>query len=247
MQKEHKTWITWIKDNLKALLWAAVIALGIRSFIAEPFHIPSGSMIPSLLVGDYLFVSKYSYGFSRYSLPFGLPLIPGRIFYTEPERGDVAVFKLPSDNKTDYIKRIIGLPGDTIQVVNGILHINGTAVKRTPKGKHTEKTFYGDITYTVYDEELPNGVVHEIMEETDDQPQDNTISFAVPEDHFFVMGDNRDNSKDSRWGDIGFVPKQNLLGKAQFIFYSNNGYAPFLAFWNWGRSIRTERLFKGIR
>ncbi len=246
MQKEHKTWITWFKDNLKALFWAALIALGIRSFIAEPFNIPSGSMIPSLLVGDYLFVSKYSYGYSRYSLPFGLPLIPERIFYTQPERGDVVVFKTPADNKTDYIKRVIGLPGDTIQVINGLLHINGKPVKRTFKRTHVEKTFYGDISYTVYDEELPNGVIHEIMEISDDQPQDNTLPFIVPEEHFFMMGDNRDNSKDSRWDDIGFVPKQNLMGKAQFIFYSNNGYAPFLAFWNWGKSIRTERLFKGI-
>lgn len=245
MQKEKKnTFFHWLKENLKALLWAAVIALGIRSFAAEPFNIPTGSMVPSLLVGDYLFVSKYSYGFSRYSLPLGLPLIPGRIFYTAPQRGDVVVFKLPSDNKTDYIKRVIGLPGDQIQMINGRLHINGKEVPRSAKGIYFDES--SNRYTTLYDETLPNGFVHEIIEVNDYQLQDNTDIYTVPEGFFFMMGDNRDNSKDSRFPDIGMIPMENLVGKAQFIFYSNNGYAPFLAFWSWGKSIRTERLFKGI-
>lgn len=247
--QEKKTFKEWLIDNAKALLWALLIAFGVRSCAFEPFNIPSGSMIPSLLVGDYLFVNKASYGYSRHSFPFSLPVVPkGRVFYSEPERGDVVVFRLPSDTSVDYIKRVIGLPHDKIQVINGVLHINGEPVKRTFVEMVKDKDAQGrDVIYTRYDEELPNGVVHPIWEFSDDMPQDNTVEFIVPEGHFFMMGDNRDNSQDSRWLEqVGYVPKENLVGKAWFIFYSNNGYSPFLFFWNWGKSIRWERLFSKI-
>ena len=247
--QEKKTFKEWLIDNAKALLWALLIAFGVRSCAFEPFNIPSGSMIPSLLVGDYLFVNNASYGYSRHSFPFSLPVVPkGRVFYSEPERGDVVVFRLPSDTSVDYIKRVIGLPHDKIQVINGVLHINGEPVKRTFVEMVKDKDAQGrDVIYTRYDEELPNGVVHPIWEFSDDMPQDNTVEFIVPEGHFFMMGDNRDNSQDSRWLEqVGYVPKENLVGKAWFIFYSNNGYSPFLFFWNWGKSIRWERLFSKI-
>ncbi len=246
-KKEPQTFKAWLKDNAKALFWAILIALTVRSCAVEPFNIPSGSMIPSLLVGDYLFVSKTSYGYSRYSFPFGIPLVKGRIFYSEPERGDIVVFRLPTNTSVDYIKRVIGLPGDKIQLKGGILHINGQPVKRTFKKVVMEQRMNKQVPHTLYDEELPNGVIHPILEVSDSEFQDNTIEFNVPEDHFFMMGDNRDNSKDSRWLDeVGYIPKSHLIGKAKFIFYSNNGYAPFIAFWSWPKSIRWDRLFKGI-
>ena len=249
MIKNEKTnnFTSWLKENAKALLWAALIALSIRSFAVEPFNIPSGSMIPSLLIGDYLFVTKPSYGYSRYSLPFGLPLLPNRLFYSQPKRGDVVVFKVPYDNSTDYIKRVIGLPGEKIQVKEGRLYINGQQVERTFKGKYTTLRNRTPAEHSLYEEVLPNGVRHDILEFSDEEVQDNTEVFTVPEDHFFMMGDNRDNSMDSRFERVGFVPKENLVGKAQFIFYSNNGYSPLIAFWNWGKSIRTERLFTRIK
>ena len=243
--KEKKTFKQWLVDNAKALLWALAIAFAVRSCALEPFNIPSGSMIPSLLVGDYLFVNKASYGYSRHSFPFSLPLVPKgkRVFYSEPQRGDVVVFRLPSDTSVDYIKRVIGLPNDKIQVKGGILHINGKPVERT----FVEVVKEDNKIYTRYDEKLPNGVVHPIWELSNDLPQDNTPEYIVPEGHFFMMGDNRDNSKDSRWLDeVGYVPRENLVGKAWFIFYSNNGTSPFLFFWNWGKSIRWERIFSKI-
>ena len=246
-KKEQITFSSWLKDNAKALFWAILIAFSVRSCALEPFNIPSGSMIPTLLVGDYLFVNKNSYGYSKYSFPFGLAPISDRIFYSEPKRGDIVVFRLPTNTSIDYIKRVIGLPGDKIQLKGGILHINGAPVKRT--FKKTVKEDRGGLTleHRLYDEELPNGLIHEIIEFSDTEVQDNTIEFTVPKDHFFMMGDNRDNSKDSRWLDeVGYVPKTHLIGKAGFMFYSNNGYAPFIAFWNWHKSIRWDRLFKGI-
>src|SRR3546814_263759 len=203
---------------IRTILIAVGIALVIRTFAYEPFNIPSGSMIPTLLVGDYLFVSKMSYGYSRHSLPFSLPLIPGRVLYSAPERGDVVVFKLPSDNKTDYIKRIIGLPGDTIQVVGGILHINGEAVKRRQVENFRDEDRYGrPADVKQYVETLPNGVEHRILEISDDQPNDDTGVYRVPEGHFFAMGDNRDNSVDSRFARVGFIPKDNLVGRAEVV------------------------------
>lgn len=234
-------------ETAKTIIYAVVIALFIRTVFAEPFSIPSGSMIPTLLVGDYLFVSKASYGYSKHSLPLSVPLIKGRIFYTEPERGDVIVFKLPSDNRTDYIKRLIGLPGDRIQMKAGRLYINGEMVERTFVERFVQRDSTGAaVRYDKYTETLPNGVKHTILEMSDDMPYDNTSEFVVPEDHFFMMGDNRDNSMDSRVLKIGFVPKVNLIGKAKFLFYSNDGTARWWEFWKWPMSVRWSRLLNGI-
>lgn len=234
-------------ETAKTIIYAVVIALFIRTVLAEPFSIPSGSMIPTLLVGDYLFVSKASYGYSKHSLPLSMPLIKGRIFYTEPKRGDVIVFKLPSDNRTDYIKRLIGLPGDRIQMKAGRLYINGEMVERTFVERFVQRDSTGAaVRYDKYTETLPNGVQHTILEMSDDMPYDNTSEFVVPEDHFFMMGDNRDNSMDSRVLKIGFVPKVNLIGKAKFLFYSNDGTARWWEFWKWPMSVRWSRLLNGI-
>lgn len=234
-------------ETAKTIIYAVVIALFIRTVFAEPFSIPSGSMIPTLLVGDYLFVSKASYGYSKHSLPLSMPLIKGRIFYTEPKRGDVIVFKLPSDNRTDYIKRLIGLPGDRIQMKAGRLYINGEMVERTFVERFVQRDSTGAaVRYDKYTETLPNGVQHTILEMSDDMPYDNTSEFVVPEDHFFMMGDNRDNSMDSRVLKIGFVPKVNLIGKAKFLFYSNDGTARWWEFWKWPMSVRWSRLLNGI-
>lgn len=234
-------------ETAKTIIYAVVIALFIRTVFAEPFSIPSGSMIPTLLVGDYLFVSKASYGYSKHSLPLSVPLIKGRIFYTEPKRGDVIVFKLPSDNRTDYIKRLIGLPGDRIQMKAGRLYINGEMVERTFVERFVQRDSTGAaVRYDKYTETLPNGVRHTILEMSDDMPYDNTSEFVVPEDHFFMMGDNRDNSMDSRVLKIGFVPKVNLIGKAKFLFYSNDGTARWWEFWKWPMSVRWSRLLNGI-
>jgi signal peptidase I len=237
-------------DTVKTIVYAVVFALIIRTVGFEPFNIPSASMVPTLLVGDYLFVSKYSYGYSRYSLPFGLPLIPGRIFYTQPERGDVAVFKTPEDNKTDYIKRIVGLPGDRIQVKGGVLHINGSPVKREVVNVLPGCGLSGyklDARSTGYIETLPNGRSHVIREQDDQHPLDNTREFAVPADHFFAMGDNRDNSQDSRVESaVGFVPIANLVGRAEFLFFSTDGSARLWEFWKWPFALRFNRFFCGI-
>ena len=222
----HKKKTGGILDTLKTVFWAVLIALLVRTFAYEPFNIPSGSMIPTLLVGDYLFVSKFSFGYSKHSLPFSLPLIPGRVMESQPERGDVVVFKLPSDTSQDYIKRVIGLPGDTVQVTNGRLYINNKMVER----ERIEDYILTDGTgrsaaVAQYLETLPNGRVHRILELFGDQgPSDNTEPFTVPEDHFFMMGDNRDNSADSRAfpSRFRFVPIENLVGRAEFLFYSND-------------------------
>lgn len=233
-------------DTLKTVFWAVVIALLVRTFAYEPFNIPSGSMIPTLLVGDYLFVSKFSYGYSKHSLPFSLPLIPGRVLESQPERGDVVVFKLPSDTTQDYIKRVIGLPGDTVQVIKGRLYINNKLVER----ERIEDYILTDGTgrsaaVAQYLETLPNGKVHRILELFGDQgPSDDTEAFTVPEGHFFMMGDNRDNSADSRAfpSRFRFVPVENLVGRAEFLFYSKDSSQPIYDF----GSIRFDRLFKGV-
>jgi signal peptidase I len=235
-------------DSLKTVVYAALIAIGIRTVAFEPFNIPSGSMIPTLLVGDYLFVSKFSYGYSRYSLPFGPNLFEGRIFGRMPERGDVAVFKLPRDTSQDYIKRIIGLPGDRIQVRSGVLHINGQPVKREFLGPYVAEGDGPRMTVRLFRETLPNGVSHQIVEQTDDGPLDNTPEFRVPDDHVFAMGDNRDNSLDSRvQSAVGFVPVQNLVGRAEIIFFSVDGSAAWWEVWAWPFSIRWGRLLTAIR
>lgn len=235
-------------ETTKTVVYAVVIALFVRTFFVEPFSIPSGSMIPTLLVGDYLFVSKMSYGYSRHSLPLSIPLIKNRIFYTEPERGDVIVFKMPSDNKTDYIKRLIGLPGDKIQVREGRLYINGTMIDRQSAGEYVMRDPRGKaLRFEKYIETLPEGVKHPILEISDDAPFDNTEEFTVPEDHFFMMGDNRDNSLDSRSVKVGFVPKVNLVGRAKFLFFSNDGSAAWWQIWKWPMAVRWTRLFNGIK
>jgi len=238
-----------ILDTIKTIVYAVLIALVVRTVAYEPFNIPSGSMVPTLLVGDYLFVSKFSYGYSRYSLPFGLPLFSGRIFFHSPERGDVVVFKLPTDNSTDYIKRVIGLPGDHIQMRNGILFLNGQPVPR----RRIEDYLYQEgngavIPLAQYIETLPNGVQHRIIEMSDNGPLDNTQEYVVPPGDYFMMGDNRDNSQDSRvLSAVGYVPAENLIGKAQFIFFSTNGSARLWEIWRWPFAIRYGRLFQGVQ
>ncbi len=233
-------------ETVRTVIYAVLIAVIVRTFAYEPFNIPSASMYPTLLKGDYLFVSKFSYGYSKHSLPFSLPLIPGRVLFSEPERGDVAVFKLPSDNATDYIKRIVGLPGDRIQVMGGILHINGEPVERTPVEDFMEENRFGDFSRRPqFREVLPNGVEHNILEISDDREMDNTVVYTVPEGHYFGMGDNRDQSSDSRFlNSVGFIPRENLVGRAEFIFFSVNG--DVWKFWRWPETLRFGRFFTGI-
>lgn len=243
---KKKTESGGIGETLRTVLYAVLIAIVLRTFAYEPFSIPSGSMLPTLMVGDYLFVSKFSYGYSRHSFPMSLAPIEGRIFASEPERGDVAVFKLPTDNRTDYIKRIIGLPGDKIQVREGLLHINGEPVEREKLGEGMVRSSGFPVRITEYEETLPNGVEHLIWERGNDEVFDNTPVFTVPEGHFFAMGDNRDSSQDSRSKNVGFIPKENLVGRAEFIFFSNNGSARFWEIWNWPSAVRFDRLFQPI-
>jgi signal peptidase I len=234
-------------ESVRVVLYAIGIALLVRSFGYEPFNIPSGSMIPTLLVGDYLFVSKYAYGYSRYSLPLGLPLIPGRIFAHPPERGDVAVFKLPRDNKTDYIKRVIGLPGDRIQVRDGTLYLNDQAVpRRQIEDYMPEDAPPGSRGIVQFIETLPNGRSYRVIEATPNGTLDNTGVYTVPEAHYFVMGDNRDNSLDSRvLTQVGFVPDENLVGRAEFLFLSLHNASGWEV-WKWPVALRYPRLFRAL-
>ena len=244
MSSEKQSSSSGIVDTLKTLLIAGAIALGFRSLVAEPFNIPSGSMIPSLLVGDYLFVTKYSYGYSRYSFPFGLAPIDGRLFGGDstPQRGQVAVFRLPSDTSVDYIKRVIGVPGDRIQVRQGVLHINGQPVERRLVGNGRQGASGGGQMTTLYQETLPGGLTHLIQEISDRQTFDNTPEYVVPAGHYFMMGDNRDNSRDSRSSSVGFVPLENFIGEARFLFFSHDSSAYIWELWKWLSAIRFERL-----
>ncbi len=284
-----------VREWFNTIFYGILIAIVFRSLFLEPFNIPSGSMIPSLHIGDHIFVTKWSYGYSRYSFPFGSwHLWNGRFFASNPNVGDVIVFRNPVNESQDYIKRLIGVPGDTIQVVDGRLYINGKMVERKNPRKYVTAilarslrgvgcyrdnmvikgnkiwvdnapaTFnytieyrpddafppFGDrcsiIDATEYTEVLPNGVEHSIIEESDNEPLDNTPIFTVPEKHLFFMGDNRDNSLDSR-ANVGFVPVENVLGRARFLWYSHNYAAPLLAFWRWGDKIRWDRFGKGIK
>ena len=240
-------------ETAKTIVYAVLIALVVRTVAYEPFNIPSGSMVPTLLIGDYLFVSKFSYGYSRYSLPFGPPIGEGRLYLPglshQPERGDVAVFKLPTDTSTDYIKRIVGLPGDRIQVRHGELYINDQLVQRRPDPscRNDEAGFPIPMQHG-YMESLPRGpgqkaVEHCIVKIGDDGPLDNTPVYQVPPDHYFGMGDNRDNSQDSRvLSVVGYIPAANLVGKAQIIFFSTDGSARLWEFWRWPLAIRYSRL-----
>lgn len=293
-----------LKEWAKAFIYALIFAITIRTFLYEPFHIPSGSMKPGLLIGDYIFVEKFSYGYSKYSLPLSLPLIKERVFADKLERGDVAVFRKPGDSKDDFIKRVIGLPGDKIQMKAGRLYINGKIIPKKfisdyymitlPKQKRTEKqtvlqtskgdlivknnktvllngvelpknlfdiSYVNDINCSVsncvwemkkYEETLPNNVSYEILEISDIMLLDDTIEYSVPENNYFMMGDNRDMSEDSRvLEEVGYVPYKNFIGKAKTVFFSVNGAAsnfPFpIEFYRWHKIIRFERLFNSIK
>lgn len=236
-------------EFLKTAAVAIILALMIRTFFLEPFNIPSGSMKPTLEVGDYLFVYKPAYGFSRYSFPFGLAPIEGRVWSggRVPERGDVIVFKLPTNPSIDYIKRVVALPGETVQVMNGVLYINRRPVQREPVGLRRIEEEGIPTTVMEYIETLPDGIMHRIYEESDDRPLDNTPEYVVPEGHYFAMGDNRDNSQDSRVQNlVGFIPLRNIVGQASFIFFSTNGTASAFEVWKWPWTVRYSRLFRGI-
>ena len=284
-----------MREWFDTLFYGILIAIGFRSLFFEPFNIPSGSMIPTLHIGDHIFITKWSYGYSRYSFPFGSwHLWNGRIFKSMPKLGDVIVFRNPKNESLDYVKRLVGLPGDTIQMREGRLYINGEMVERKdprpyvvavlPRSLrsvgyyHENMTIKGnkvlvdgapaDFNYTIeyradhvcrttpglcgvfpateYTEVLPNGVEHSIIEYTDNGPLDNTMEYLVPENHLFFMGDNRDNSNDSR-ADVGFVPVDNVIGHVWFVWYSHNYASPMVAFWNWNAKMRWNRFGKGIK
>jgi len=235
-------------DNIKTIFYALIIAVLIRSIIIQPFYIPSSSMEPNLLIGDRLFVSKYTYGYSKHSFPFSPPLFKGRILASTPKRGDVVVFKTPSDNRTDYIKRLVGLPGDNVKFVDGDLHINGNQVLKT-RISTTDNVYCGSRTISVntYEEKLSNGKKYNSVY-IKNYTFDDSDNFLVPANHYFFLGDNRDCSKDSRFlGDVGYVHEDNLVGKAQFIFFSSDyRKGSVFKFWKWPDILRMKRFFKKI-
>ncbi len=237
-----------ILENIKTLFYALIIALIIRSFLIQPFYIPSSSMEPNLLVGDRLFVTKYSYGYSKHSFPFSPPIFKGRVLSNEPKRGDVIVFKTPSDNRTDYIKRLIGLPGDKIQFIDTNLYLNNNEIFKS-KISESDKIYCGKKTIDVFsfEEILPNGKKYKTVY-LKNYTFKNSDLFTVPNDHYFFLGDNRDCSKDSRFlYSVGYVHKDNLVGKAQFIFYSSDrNVGSIFKFWKWNESIRFNRFLKKI-
>lgn len=238
-----------IGEIVRVVVHALILALIVRTLLFQPFNIPSGSMKSTLLVGDYLFVSKFSYGYTKYSFPLNLDLFSGRIWASKPERGDVAVFKLPSDNSTDYIKRVIGLPGDEIQMKNGVLYINGTAVKRKQIENFKETDLYGNFRQvTRYEEVLPNGVTYTTLDLDKNGGLDNTPVYKVPAGHYFMMGDNRDNSSDSRvLRSVGYVPFENFIGRAEALFFSVDNSASWWQVWKWPTAIRWSRLFRAVK
>ena len=242
-----KTIINSILDNIKTIIGALIIAIIIRSFIFQPFYIPSSSMEPTLLIGDRIFVSKYTYGYSKHSFPFSPNISNNRFFSKPPKRGDLVVFKTPTDNRTDFIKRLIGMPGDTIQFLDNELLLNGKAIKRKIYDlKINNRCGPFNYEYDFFIETLPGGTEHITAYKKTDTYKDNKI-FKVPEDHYFLMGDNRDCSNDSRI-DVGYVHKLNLVGKAQVIFFSNDTVkSSLLKFWNLNNSFRFDRLFKKIK
>ena len=238
-----------IIENCKTLFYALIIALFIRSFFFQPFYIPSSSMEPNLLIGDRLFVSKYSYGYSRHSLPFSPKIYNKRIFNKMPERGDVIVFKTPADNRTDYIKRLIGLPGETVQIINQDLYLNDIKIKKERIDKTINVNCGNEnLDASFFEETLPNGKKY-IAAYRKEGTMRNSDKFIVPKDYFFFMGDNRDCSKDSRFlSSVGYVSFNNLVGKAKLIFFSNNKKkGSFFKFWKWNHSVRTARFFEKIK
>ena len=241
-------YINLIVDNLKTLLYALVIAVLLRSLFYQPFYIPSSSMEPTLLVGDRLFVSKYTYGYSKHSFPFSPPIYNKRIFSKEPVRGDLVVFKTPADNRTDYIKRLIGLPGDRIQFVNGDILLNKNKIPRRELNEKLQiRCGNMNIPVRAYEETLPNGIKYKAVYSSVGTLK-NSDEYIVPNDHFFFLGDNRDCSKDSRFlSEVGYVKRLNLVGKAKIIFFSNDTLkGSFLKFWNWNNSLRIKRTFKRL-
>ena len=233
-------------DTIKTVVYAILIAIVIRTLWFEPFKIPSGSMYPTLYVGDYLFVSKYTYGYSKHSLPWSVPLFEGRIWKDVPKRGDVVVFKYPRDNRTDFIKRVIGLPGDKIKLENGRLFINGKKIEREQIEDFVMRDSMGNAErYRQYVETLPEGIKHRILEVSDNEDNDEFSEVEVPQGTYFMMGDNRDRSDDSRVN-VGFVPEENLVGKARFLFFSHNDEEAWYKPWTWPKKIRWSRLFNGI-
>ncbi len=246
--------INKILKNITSILIAIFIALLIRSLLFEPFNIPSGSMKPNLLVGDFIFVSKYSYGYSRHSFPFSLAdtkgkIFKGKFFSKAPKRGDIIVFKTPENNRTDYIKRVIGIPGDKIRIINGEIQINGSIImrKKIPPfiDKQKDQIIIENGRRRQYLEYFFEKEI-KVLDIQDFGFADNTKIFEVPPNKFFVMGDNRDNSQDSRYTTVGFIPFENIVGKAQFIFFSLEN-SRFLEVWKWPYAIRYERLFKKIK
>ena len=235
-------------ENILTIFYALIIAIIIRSLLIQPFYIPSSSMEPNLLVGDRIFVTKFSYGYSKHSFPFSPPIFEGRFFYKKPKKGDVVVFKTPVDNRTDYIKRLIGVPGDSIQFIDGELYINDLQVFRD-KINESKEIYCGNENLDVnfFEEKLENGRKFVTVYRKNFSYQ-NSDKFIVPDDHFFYLGDNRDCSKDSRYlSSVGYVHKDNLVGKAQIIFFSSDArIGSILEVWNWNKLIRFKRFFKKI-
>ncbi|WP_374304806.1 signal peptidase I [Ferrovibrio sp.] len=254
---KHKTRGGELWDSLRTLVYAVLIALGIRTVAYEPFHIPSESMLPTLLVGDYVFVSKYAYGYSKYSLLFSPPIFEGRILGSEPKRGDVVVFRWPHDPSVDYIKRLIGLPGDRIQMREGVLYLNGEPVKRRRVEDFERRDRFGNLVERnqQWEETLPAdgknpAVTYRTLDLYAYSSSDNTGVYTVPPGHYFMMGDNRDNSQDSRValevGGVGYVPSDHLIGRADVRWISIEPSASLLKPWTWFSALRWNRMFTGI-
>lgn len=240
-QKEEMGWFS-------TFMLAAFFAIIFRSFFYEPFHIPSGSMKPNLLIGDYIFVSKMSYGYTKYSLPFGYKFnyFNDRIFNKNPQRGDVAVFRMPGNENINYIKRIIGVPGDKVQIKNGQIFINNKKIiqKQSSKFRDIDRSSKQELIIDQYSESITSDKNVLILDQVKNAPQDNSGIYNVPKNHYFVMGDNRDNSRDSRYIDVGFIPHQNFIGKAKIIFFSTS--KPIWYIFSWFDSIRFSRIFDKI-
>lgn len=236
-----------LRETVVVVIQALLIALVFRTFAFEPFSIPTASMQGNLMIGDYILASKYTYGYSRYSLPYSEVPVRGRLMGSAPARGDVAVFR-PVPQSENYVKRVIGLPGDRIQVIGGILHINGEPVERELLGRGEDKDSNGlTLPVTLYRETLPNGVSYEIQEISDNAGFDNTGEYLVPPGHYFMMGDNRDRSLDSRsLSAVGFVPFENFVGKAEWRFFSITDNIPPWQIWNWPANVRWDRMFTSV-
>ena len=233
-------------ENIKVIIQALILAMVIRTVLFQPFTIPSGSMMPTLLVGDYIFVNKFAYGYSKYSLPFSPDIFSGRLFGADPKRGDIVVFRFPPNPEIDYIKRCIGLPGDHIQVTDGVLYVNGKPVPKVADGSFTsDYKLDPGADVPVFRETLDNGKTYDTLDQSPVSRGDNTREFIVPEGHYFMMGDNRDNSLDSRF-DVGFVPAENLVGRASVIFFSLGNDTSFREIWKWPTNMRWDRLFKVV-